>query len=56
MSINNKTQVLITDIKSRMQCFIYQVPSKKHENFCKTWALKTYESTQTQIALQDTKK
>ena len=38
-----------------MQCFIYQVPPNKHENLCKIWVLRKYESMQAQIVLQDTK-
>ncbi len=47
---------MITGIKSRMQCSMCQVPPKERENLCKTWALRTHESTQAQIALQETEK
>ncbi len=45
---------MITGIKSGMQCSMYQVFPEEHENLCKTWALRTYESTWAQIALQET--
>ena len=54
MNVDYKEQVVITSIKSGMQCFICQVSSKKRENLCKTQALRIHENMRTQIALQDT--
>ncbi len=46
--------MVITGIKSGMQCFMCQVLPEDRENLCKTWALRIYESTRGQIALQET--
>ncbi len=54
MSVDHEDQVVITAIKSGMQCSMYQVPPEERENLYKTWALKTLENTRPQIALQDT--
>ncbi len=54
MSVDYKEQVVITGIKSGMQCSMCQVPPEERENLCKTWALRIHESTRAQIALQET--
>ncbi len=54
MSVDYEEQVVITGIKSGMQCSMCQIPPEERENLCKTWALKTHKSTRAQIALQET--
>ncbi len=53
MNIDYEEQVIITGIKSGMQYSICQVAPEKRKNLCKTWALRTHESTRAQIVLQD---
>ncbi len=52
MSVDYEEQVVITGIKSGMQYSMYQVSPKERENLFKIWALRIYESTGAQIALQ----
>ncbi len=54
LSVDYEEQVVITGIKSGMQCFMCQVPLEERENLCKIWALRIHESTWAQIALQET--
>ena len=54
MSVDYEEQVVITGIKSGMQCLMCQVPPKERENLCKMWPKRTHDSTRAQLALQDT--
>ena len=38
MSVDYEEQIVITGIKSGMQCSMWQVPPKKRENVCKMWS------------------
>ena len=51
INVDYKEQIMITDIKSGMQCSICQVPPNKYENLYKKWTKKTYEYTLSQLAL-----
>ncbi len=54
ISVDYKEQVVITGIKSSMQCSMCQVPTNERENLCKKWLKRTHERTLSQLALQDT--
>ena len=54
MSVDYEEQVVITGIKSGMQCSMCQVPPNERENLCKKWPKRTHERTLSQLALQDT--
>lgn len=45
ISVNYDEQIVITDIKSGIQCLMYQVSSKKHKNLYKIWSKKTHNNT-----------
>lgn len=45
MNIDYKKQVVITGIKSDMQCLICQVPSNKYQKLYKKWLIKIYKYT-----------
>ena len=45
LMIDYKEQVLITDIKTNMQYFIYYILPSKREIVTKLWDFQTYEST-----------
>ena len=49
ISVDNKKQVVITGIKSGMQCSICHVPPEKREIFYKIWLKQTHESICTQL-------
>ncbi len=53
ISIDDEEQVVITGIKSSMQCSMCQVPPNERENLCKKWPKRTHEHTMSQLALQD---
>ena len=53
MSVDYKEQVVITGIKSGMQCSMCQVPPNERENLCKKWPKRTNERILSQLALQD---
>ena len=53
ISVDYKEQVVITSIKSGMQCSMCQVPPNEQENLSKKWPKKTHECTLSQLALQD---
>ena len=55
INVDHKKQVVITGIKSGMQCSRCQVLSNKCENLCKKWPIRTQECTLSQLALQDIK-
>ncbi len=54
MSVDYEKHVVISDIKSGMQCSMCQVPPEERENLCKIWVLRTHENTRAQIVLQKT--
>ena len=54
MSVDYEEQVVITSIKSGMQCSMCQVPSNERENLCKKWPKRTHERMLSQLALQNT--
>ena len=51
MSVDYKEQVVITGIKSGMQCSIYQISPKEPKDLCQMWSKRTYKSTRAQLAL-----
>ncbi len=54
-NVNYEEQVVITGIKSGIQCSLCQVPPNERENLCKKWPKRKHEHTLSQLALQDTK-
>lgn len=53
MTVDYEEHVVITGIKSGMQCSMCQIPPEKRENLCKIWPKITHDSTRAQLALQD---
>ena len=51
--VDYKEQVLITGIKTNMQCFVCYVSPKKQENLTKTWPSRIYELTWSQFKKQE---
>ena len=51
MSVIYEEQVVITGIKSGMQCSMCQVPPNERENLYKKWSKKIYECMLSQLAL-----
>ena len=52
MMVDYEEQVLITGIKSNNHCSICQVPPNKREHLCKSWDMRTHESTRAQLRQQ----
>ena len=54
ISVDYKEQVVITGIKSGLQCWICYIPPEERKNFCKVWLRQIYKSMYAQLAWQNT--
>ena len=54
MSVDYEEQVVITGIKSGMQCSMCHILPEERKNLCKVWPRQTYKSMCVQVAQQNT--
>ena len=54
ISDNYEEQVVITCIKSGLQCSIYPIPLEECKNLCKVWLKQTYKSERAQLVQKNT--